>query len=56
MTFEKTFTESFENGLTDIGFTIRRTDKLSVEQLKADALAFQNAIKSGNVTPVNGVD
>lgn len=56
MSFDKKFAAAFSGGLTDIKFCVKRTDKLSVDQLKMDALAFREAIEDGKVKPVDGVD
>lgn len=56
MSFDKKFSAAFDNGLADIKFCVRRTDKLSVEQLKKDAMAFRDAIADKKVKQVEGVD
>ena len=56
MSFEDKFSAAFEQGLADIKFCVRRTDNLSVDQLKADALAFREAIEVNNIKLVKGVD
>ena len=57
MSFEKRFEAAFEAGLTDIKFFVRRGESaVTVENLKKDALAFQEAIDTNNVTQVASVD
>ena len=56
MSFDKKFSAAFDNGLADIKFCVRNTDKLSVEQLKEDAMAFRRAIENKKVRQVDGVD
>ena len=56
MSFDKKFSAAFDNGLADIKFCVKRTENLSVDQLKKDALAFREAIEAKKVTQVDGVD
>lgn len=57
MSFEDKFKAAFDNGLTDIKFFVRRSGEVvTVDKLKCDALAFQNAIVNGDVEPVDSVD
>ena len=56
MSFDDKFAAAFGSGLADIKFCIRKTDKLSVDQLKEDALKFREAIEDKRVSPVSGVD
>ena len=56
MSFEKRFEAAFDAGLTDIKFFIRRGKEVTVDKLKSDAMAFQEAIDNGNVKQVEGVD
>ena len=56
MSFEKRFKTAFDDGLADIKFFVKRTNNLSVDQLKKDAMAFQDAIDNKETVPVDGVD
>lgn len=56
MSFEKRFEAAFDAGLTDIKFFVRRGESPTVEKLKSDAMAFQEAIDNNKVKQVEGVD
>ncbi|WP_170411473.1 hypothetical protein [Ruegeria arenilitoris] len=56
MTFDQRFQSAFEGGMVDIKFFVRRSDVVTADELKADALAFQEAIDAGRVQQVDGVD
>ncbi len=55
MSFDKKFADAFAQGLSDIKFCVR-SEGISVDQLKEDALAFRDAIEGKRVKPVDGVD
>ena len=54
MSFNDKFSDAFAQGLSDIKFCVRGDP--TVPQLKEDALAFRDAISSGQVEAVEGVD
>lgn len=56
MSFDKKFSAAFDSGLADIKFCVKNNDKLSVDQLKNDAMAFRDAIANKKVKQVDGVD
>lgn len=56
MTFDQRFQKAFDGGLADIKFFVRRDASVTPDALRSDALAFQEAIDSGNVKEVGGVD
>lgn len=56
MTFDQRFQKAFEGGLADVKFFVRRSNPITTDELKADALAFQEAIDNGQVKEVDGVD
>ena len=56
MTFDHRFQAAFDSGLADVKFFVRRSDAVTADDLKADALAFQEAIDFGQVAKVDGVD
>lgn len=55
-TFDKRFQTAFDGGLADIKFFVKREGEATPEALRRDALAFQEAIDSGNVKKVDSVD
>lgn len=56
MTFDQRFQRAFEGGLADVKFFVRRSGAVTTDELRADALAFQEAIDCGNIKQVQGVD
>ena len=56
MTFEQRFQRAFDGGLADVKFFVRREGEVTPEALRGDALAFQEAIDTGKVREVDGVD
>lgn len=56
MTFDQRFQKAFDGGLADVKFFVRREGEVTPEALRGDALAFQEAIDSGHVKQVDGVD
>lgn len=56
LTFDQRFERAFAGGLADVKFFVRRSEPVTVEELKADALSFQEAIESENFHDVAGVD
>lgn len=55
-TFDQRFQALFDNGVADIKFFVRRNPGLTFEDLRSEALGFQQAIDSGAVTAVDSVD
>jgi len=56
MSFDNRFETAFNDGLSDVKFFVRRGKKVTVEILKKDAIAFQEAIEKKDVKEVDGVD
>lgn len=54
--FQNTFQKAFDDGLADIKFFVKRDSVVTLDGLRADALAFQEAINSKNITEVESVD
>ncbi|MBM3604372.1 MAG: hypothetical protein FJX25_06335 [Alphaproteobacteria bacterium] len=55
-TFDECFSKAFAEGLSDIKFFVRKGENLTVEELKAEAVAFQCAINNGQAVQVASVD
>lgn len=56
MTFDQRFQKAFDGGLADIKFFVRHDGVVTPDALREDALAFQEAIDTGNVKEVERVD
>ncbi|MFN3711819.1 MAG: hypothetical protein ACK4S8_14825 [Alishewanella aestuarii] len=56
MTFDECFGKAFAEGLSDIKFFVRKGDSLTVDELRAEAVAFQCAINDERCRTVEAVD
>ena len=56
MSFDNRFEAAFDNGLVDIKFLVRPDRKMTADDLRKDALLFQDAIESGEAKKVESVD
>lgn len=56
LNFEERFDKAFENGLVDIKFFVKRSERVMPDALRADALLFQEAIDAGKYEEVDSVD
>lgn len=54
--FDQQFGQKFSDGLTNIKFFVNPNRKVSADEIRDDAIAFQGAIDAGRVSEINAVD